>query len=110
MKKYKQCPKRREKLSHQYKVSQLKRKYGLSVEDYIKMVEAQDNLCYICNNPETALKPKTETPKALAVDHCHKTGKVRKLLCTRCNQSLGRMEDSVDLLQAMIDYLNEHNS
>lgn len=87
----------------------LKRNYNLTLEEYNKMVDTQNNLCYICGKTETSLRCKARTPKDLAVDHCHKTGNIRKLLCTRCNQSLGRMEDSIDLLQAMIDYLKEHN-
>ena len=45
----------------------------------------------------------------MVVDHCHTTGKVRGLLCTRCNNTLGGLKDSVDLAKKMIVYLEDHN-
>ena len=57
-----------------------RRQLGLSVEDYDAMLAAQGGVCAICGNP-----PKT---RRLDVDHDHKTGKVRGLLCHRCNRAL----------------------
>lgn len=63
----------------------LKKKYGLTVEEYDQMLADQDGHCAIC--------PVEPTPtKRLAVDHCHKTGKVRSLLCHTCNNHLGIYE------------------
>lgn len=86
-----------------------KRYYGLTVEIYNDLLKSQNFVCEICKKPETATDGKTGTTKRLAVDHCHKTGKVRGLLCWRCNGTLGRIEDRVELLQAMIDYLTKHS-
>src|SRR5258705_11429755 len=66
----------------------LKRLYGLSIEDFDKMFQKQKGLCAICKNPQS------ESIKSLAVDHCHKTGKVRGLLCNGCNLSVGNYENN----------------
>lgn len=63
----------------------LKRKYGITVEQYNEMLRNQNGTCKICNRA-------CKTGKFLAVDHCHKTGKVRGLLCALCNTNLGRIE------------------
>lgn len=78
----------------------LKKKYGITIEDYKKMVLAQDNLCAICGS--------NSDKKSLHVDHCHKTGKVRELLCARCNTTLGRLNDDINLIKKMSLYLQRH--
>lgn len=79
------------------------RKYGLDEKSYRKMQEAQAGLCLICGLPETAShRGKT---KSLSVDHDHFSGKVRGLLCGRCNQTLGRVKDNPMLLRRMAEYL-----
>ena len=45
----------------------------------------------------------------LAVDHCHKTGKIRQLLCSNCNPAIGFIKDSPELARKMADYLERHN-
>lgn len=68
----------------------------LSVEEawnkYQTMIKNQNNLCGICNNPETKIDPQLGRTCSLAVDHCHTTKKVRALLCFRCNTGLGNYE------------------
>lgn len=76
----------------------LKSIYGISSADYSVMLEKQHGVCKICNGSCTS-------GRRLAVDHCHVTGKVRGLLCSRCNTSIGKFEDSVDLLKSAIAYL-----
>lgn len=68
----------------------VKKNYGLSPEEYRAMYEAQEGRCAICETPasETAGKG-----KRLQVDHCHASGKVRGLLCDRCNRGLGSFKD-----------------
>lgn len=100
---------RRERVPHFEPQRWLKRKYGLSPEQFSKIMERQDGKCAICDQPETRLNPKTQAPQALAVDHCHDHGHVRELLCWRCNTTLGKAEHSVELLQAMIRYLRRHD-
>lgn len=86
----------------------MKKKYGIGMKEYSEMLEAQGHVCAICKQEETAVQGNTQVIRKLAVDHCHKSGKVRELLCWRCNGTLGKVDDSVELLQAMIDYLKHH--
>ncbi len=82
--------------------------YGLSLKDYDNMLEAQDFRCKICgstnpNGNENTMSKKTR----FSVDHCHTTGKVRGLLCTKCNSGIGMFNDNISLLTAAISYLKE---
>lgn len=74
------------------------RLYGISVGQYDQMVNNQKGLCAICNNPETKRK--------LSVDHDHKTGVIRGLLCTKCNLGLGYFKDDPTQLMKAAEYLN----
>lgn len=80
----------------------LRRVYGITLEEYEAMYEIQNGLCAICN--------KEETNKLLAVDHCHGTGKVRGLLCAKCNQGIGHFNDDSNLLERAIKYVQGNNS
>jgi Autographiviridae endonuclease VII len=80
----------------------LRRKYGISLETKNILLEAQKNKCAICKNEFT------ETNKA-QIDHDHKTGCVRELLCGKCNRTLGMADDSVILLVNCIQYLLKHS-
>ena len=71
---------------------QLKRNYGISVEEYSRMLVAQGGVCAICRTAKKTGRG------GLHVDHCHKTGRVRKLLCVRCNMALGVFEKHADKL------------
>lgn len=72
-----------------------------SFDKYQSMLKEQNNACEICKTKDHM--------RALHIDHCHKSGKVRGLLCHNCNLTLGRMNESVELFQAVISYLNKHN-
>jgi hypothetical protein len=78
----------------------LKRKYGVSLADYNSMLDGQNNGCAICDKPAS-----DEKHGVLHVDHCHKTGKVRGLLCNNCNQVLGRAHDNPETLCRAATYL-----
>ena len=81
----------------------------ISKEIYDGMLIKQKNLCAICMRPETINKNiKNINPKRLSIDHCHKTRKIRGLLCHKCNVSIGAMQESIELLQSAIDYLKKH--
>lgn len=86
--------KNKELISERNKGYKLKWKYGLSVEDKEKLRDGQNNVCAIC-----ALE------KFLCVDHCHKTSKVRGLLCHDCNKGLGNFSDNPALLDKAASYL-----
>ena len=80
----------------------LKDAYGISLADYNEMLEGQGHKCAICGQDETRFQ------KKLVVDHCHKTGKVRQLLCNMCNHGLGNFKDDVSLIAKAILYLEKH--
>lgn len=75
----------------------LKRKYGLTPDDYDLILTAQGNACAICRKP-----PKD---RRLHIDHDHETGEIRSLLCSCCNTAIGQLQDDPDLAQAAADYL-----
>jgi len=80
---------------------------NLSYEDYLVMVESQKNLCAICKIPETA-KHKSGTTCLLSIDHCHKTKKVRGLLCKKCNTALGFFEDDLSVILNAYSYIKQN--
>lgn len=86
----------------------LKRRYGITAAEYQRLYEAQDGVCAICEEPETA-KGRGGEIKRLAVDHCHKTGRVRSLLCDACNRLLGYAREDHVVLRRAISYLNHHS-
>jgi len=77
--------------------------YGLTLEQYDDMLRSQNGKCLICEKV-------CKTRKTLSVDHCHKTGQVRGLLCGKCNSGLGYFGDDTVLLQKAMDYLNAKES
>jgi hypothetical protein len=81
--------------------------YGITLAQYQEMLASQEEKCAICEERETSVD-RAGTLKSLAVDHCHNTGKVRGLLCSRCNTTIGKLEESPQLLRAMFDYLHKH--
>lgn len=83
------------------RASKLRRDYGLTLEQYEEMRQAQGGVCYLCLG-----KPKQEN---LSVDHSHKSGVVRKLLCEQCNKWLGvyqKLKDT-DAIARFEAYLTE---
>lgn len=81
----------------------LSKTYGLSEEDYYKMLEDQKHCCKICKLPID----KEHHYGKFVVDHCHNTGKVRGLLCNKCNLVLGNSKDDIRILEQAIIYLKE---
>lgn len=85
--------------------TRLKAVYGLTKDEYIALVIEQNHKCYLCGIDELkALYGR------LCVDHCHTTGKIRKLLCHNCNAALGQFKDNVEAIQKAADYLREYNN
>ena len=83
---------------------ELKKNYGLFEEEYKAMLIEQNNACGICGEPETMVRRGVLQP--LSVDHDHITGKVRGLLCNRCNRALGLFNDTHDLFRKAIEWLS----
>jgi len=82
------------------KDSALQQRYGLSIEEYRHILRHQNNRCAICGTTK-ASGPTNE----FVVDHDHKTGKIRGLLCNHCNTGLGKLGDTVETLEKAIKYL-----
>jgi dCMP deaminase len=75
--------------------------YGLTIAQYDIMSERQGNVCAICKQ--------TEPVGNLVVDHDHKTGKVRGLLCNKCNRAIGSLQDDISVIRSASLYLLNHN-
>ena len=86
----------------------LKKDFNLTPDEYDNMLQKQSGLCAICYQPETS-KNKRGNIKKLAVDHNHETGRLRDLLCARCNQAIGLLDENTDRLRAAAVYLERHN-
>lgn len=91
----------RTRISRQYRV-------GISGPEYDVMHERQVGCCAICGGPEKRKHSISGTPFTLAVDHDHVTGRIRDLLCNRCNTVLGHVQDDPELLRKAADYLDRH--
>jgi hypothetical protein len=89
-----------EKIAEYDRRHQLKWRYNLTPEEWEKIFEEQDGKCAIC-------KEEASGRKRLFVDH--ETKKVRGLLCNRCNQVLGYLEEDTFILSNMIEYINKYN-
>lgn len=90
--------------------SMLRRHYGISIETYELMHDAQGGLCAICGKPEITIDHRTQKVQRLSVDHCHTTGKVRSLLCGKCNKGIAAFDEDRSLLSKAIIYLKKHGS
>lgn len=73
--------------------------YGITEDDYRRLHEAQLGLCAIC------LRSEDEIGERLCVDHDHANGRVRGLLCRKCNKAVGGFEESLERLERAADYL-----
>lgn len=81
----------------------LKKKYGISLEEYEKLLEYQGYCCALCG--KEFCKGEKRQPD---VDHCHKTGKVRGILHLHCNTLLGHSKDNIEILEKAISYLKNN--
>jgi hypothetical protein len=85
----------------------LKRKFGITIEEWDALHAAQEGKCAICGCGEISLNFKSRKPQRLAVDHYHTTLKNRGLLCSRCNHAIERMETIPDWEVKARTYLNK---
>ena len=103
----KECDKARVKARHQAnpertRNNDLKRNYGITLKEHQEMYEEQNGVCAVCE------KPGDGKWKKLCVDHDHKTGKVRQLLCRNCNMILGQVDDNINHMEKLTAYLKKH--
>ena len=100
---------------HRYKIwgrnYKLQKEFGITESDYKKMLKEQKGLCAICEQPETRYvncSDKIRRIRPLSIDHDHKTGKVRALLCDKCNNGIARFDENVEFLANAISYIEKH--
>ena len=84
----------------------LKFKYGITLEEYEKVLAEQKGLCACCGVDKNATGGSREYWN-FAVDHCHETGEIRGLLCNACNRGIGLLGDTAENLQRAVDYLRK---
>lgn len=97
---------RKEKYARQrdhFRNQALSSKYGMTSKQYDTLLATQNGVCAICRKPETRMARGRLLP--LSVDHCHRSGENRGLLCSQCNPGLGNFTDSPKLLRAAAAYL-----
>lgn len=91
----------KKKVAQWRRIKELKKKYGLSKQECLEMFTSQHGRCIICANSFTFSNP-------FCVDHDHRTGKVRGLLCRKCNSLLGFARDDLGLLKRASNYIHDH--
>lgn len=96
----------RECLSKRAKIKSIKANFGITIEDFRRMEAEQHGVCGICGKKET--RKRRGSVARLSVDHHHKKGYIRGLLCTRCNTAIGLFKDDPDLLRKAIRYIEKH--
>lgn len=87
------------------KETQRFKSFGIDSEEYGRMLKSQDNCCAICKIHIDCYTKNSQNNKVFAVDHDHLTGKIRGLLCCRCNRGLGYFKDKIEFLENAISYL-----
>ena len=81
-------------------------RFGITNEQYDHILSEQEGSCAICGILEGDYSQKYKT---FHIDHCHKTNKVRALLCGNCNRGIGMLQDDPEITQRATDYLLYHN-
>jgi len=89
-----------------YSDKHYRRTYGVGVAWVKEQLDAQGWRCAICKTE--GFKMREDHVSGMNLDHCHKTGRVRALLCHNCNRGLGLMQDNPDILRAAADYVEKH--
>lgn len=93
--------KQRDRYSPETRSIEVLKSYGLTLEKYNQMLEAQEGGCAICGDKQA----KTKRNGRFCIDHDHATGEVRGLLCSHCNRGIGLLGDNPDKLKAAAEYL-----
>ena len=97
--------KNKQKADRKSKDWSLRRDFDITIEDYENILKNQNNKCALCEKSETIKR--NGKILSLAVDHDHRTGKIRGLLCFHCNTAIGKFKDDIGLLLKTISYLQE---
>lgn len=86
------------------KFSTLNYKYGLILNDWNELFEKQQGCCAICGTHQSELERK------LFVDHDHTTGKLRGLLCSKCNTALGYLQENINIINSLLGYVQKYKN
>lgn len=97
----------RQRQNYLGKIARLRR-FGITEQDYLVLFERQNGLCAICRKPEEIVDPRNGKVRALAVDHNHKTGQIRELLCGSCNRALGFLKEDLLRAESLATYIRKH--
>lgn len=96
----------RAKNRDRHKNYELKKAFGITINDYRRMLSEQNGVCAVCKKPETEVRRgKLQT---LSVDHCHVTNVVRSLLCGYCNRAIGYLKDDPEIIRSAAQYVEFH--
>lgn len=93
---------------HYMRKRKMREKFGMSTEEVAALSASQNGACAICLGTSSRIDGRSGRQHALAVDHDHATGKVRGLLCDKCNSGIGLLRDDPKILAAAIAYLDRH--
>lgn len=93
---------------HYIRAKGLEKKFGTTLQAIQEMEAAQGSKCAICLQTQMRIGWLSGKPDAMAVDHDHKTGKIRGLLCDTCNRAIGMLKDNPDIMRAAASYIERH--
>jgi len=93
----------RDRLAKQLRDYNRKKKYGLSRKDYERLLAKAESRCEICGSDGS-----NSHHGRLCIDHCHKSGSIRGLLCDACNKKLGAVGDTLEAIMPFVSYLKRH--
>jgi hypothetical protein len=85
--------------------ARLKKNFGMTLEGYNQILQSQNGKCLICGSSGRGGRSKRFQ---LFVDHCHKTGKVRGLLCMKCNSAIGYFDEDIARMKSAISYIERN--
>lgn len=101
-KKWRQEYYKRPEIQRKNRNAQLKKDYGISLEEYENILESQGGVCAICSGDEISNRN-----RFLCIDHCHDSNKIRGILCNRCNRAIGLFKDNPEILMKATKYLEK---
>ncbi len=88
---------------HKWRARFYQSKYGMTIQEIDELLKSQNGICPICR---TAFK----NTKLMSLDHDHTTGKLREILCNKCNTALGLLDEKIDRFERAIQYINKWNT
>ena len=100
----------RDKAFRGHKNSSLKKRYGITIDQYESLLAQRDGVCWICSRPQTSKPHNAKHPNSLYVDHSHSSGLIRGLLCLNCNLGVGAFKDDAERIEQAVQYLAQRTT